>query len=71
MPPGRKPFDARDDQAGGGSVDLTLHEEAVERHPLERAHHGGSGRDRAVVGAQDWRAHGLKPHLVKIIQAVA
>jgi hypothetical protein len=52
-------------------VDLTLHEEAVERHPLERAHHGGSGRDRAVVGAQDWRAHGLKPHLVKIIQAVA
>jgi hypothetical protein len=32
---------------------------------LERAHHGGSGRDRAVVGAQDLASAWPKPHLVK------
>ena len=37
---------------------------AAGRHPLEPADDGQGGGHRAVERSGDWKAHGLKPHLV-------
>ncbi len=62
-PPARA--QAADGEENQASREPDAQREAAGRHPLERTHDGGAGRHRAVVGAQDLGAHGLKPHLTK------